>query len=263
MMNITLFTFSRRVHSPEPPSKPLANRLISTPAVIAIAALPAFADDPPSLDELLNLDPAPPAKQPVEAPPEGVLTPLEIDDAVRQALEGKAAPDPLEQAVQQMHQVAARLDGQNDPGLQTQRLQQEVLDKLEAVIEQAKQQQQQQQQGGGSGQSQGQPKPQETGSQQQAPQPSPGDQPQPGDPQASDGQQQTGENEGNPSAGTAREAEAGGELEEGRREWGSLPARTRRELSEGSSEPYSPIYQDMTEAYYRRLAETAADGNNE
>ncbi|MEM8739616.1 MAG: hypothetical protein AAGG38_14230, partial [Planctomycetota bacterium] len=54
-------------------------------------------------------------------------------------------------------------------------------------------------------------------------------------------------------------APGSGPMEEVRREWGDLPARLRDELSNGLDEPYSPVYRDLTEAYYRRLAEEAGE----
>ena len=39
------------------------------------------------------------------------------------------------------------------------------------------------------------------------------------------------------------------------REWGNLPPRVRDELQQGLSEPFSSIYERLTEQYYQRLAE--------
>jgi len=58
--------------------------------------------------------------------------------------------------------------------------------------------------------------------------------------------------------GPAGPAEAG-PLREVRTEWGALPPRLRDELSNGLDEPFSPVYRRQTEAFYRRLAEDAAD----
>lgn len=44
-------------------------------------------------------------------------------------------------------------------------------------------------------------------------------------------------------------------LDSARAAWGSLPARVRDMLLQGSDDPFSARYKAMTEAYYRRLAE--------
>jgi hypothetical protein len=46
-----------------------------------------------------------------------------------------------------------------------------------------------------------------------------------------------------------------GTLEEGRSEWGNLPPRIREILSQSRRDRVSALYQQATEAYYRRLAE--------
>jgi len=48
---------------------------------------------------------------------------------------------------------------------------------------------------------------------------------------------------------------AGGALEEGRSEWGALPTRVREIMSQARRDRVSALYQEATEAYYRRLAE--------
>jgi hypothetical protein len=56
------------------------------------------------------------------------------------------------------------------------------------------------------------------------------------------------------------------EFEQGRRDvidsssagWGELPERVRERLVEGSSDYFSTLYEALTEAYYRRLAEEAS-----
>jgi hypothetical protein len=44
-------------------------------------------------------------------------------------------------------------------------------------------------------------------------------------------------------------------MESVREGWGGLPPRLRDELSEGLGEEFSPVYESLTESYYRRLAE--------
>jgi hypothetical protein len=47
-----------------------------------------------------------------------------------------------------------------------------------------------------------------------------------------------------------------GEMEEGRSEWGRLPQRVREILMQSRRDRVSALYQQATEAYYRRLAES-------
>ena len=37
--------------------------------------------------------------------------------------------------------------------------------------------------------------------------------------------------------------------------WGNLPPRLRDELLQGLEDRFSPLYRDLTELYYQRLAE--------
>ena len=53
----------------------------------------------------------------------------------------------------------------------------------------------------------------------------------------------------------AKQGQPNGPMEATRSEWGNLPPRVREELSQGLHEPFSPIYKEMTEAYYKRLAQ--------
>ena len=48
---------------------------------------------------------------------------------------------------------------------------------------------------------------------------------------------------------------ASGALLEGRSEWGHLPRRVREIMSQARRDPVSAMYQQATEAYYRRMAE--------
>lgn len=218
-------------------------------ALLALTlAMPAMAqEEQPSLDDLLDLET--PAPQESEKPADdGSL----LDDATRQKLDMEQAADQFKQAVKEMDLVAGRIDDDKNAGPSTQRMQQEIINKLEQVIKAAKQQQQQQQQSGQPGQGQPQQgRPQDSGSQQQAQQQGqqPGQQP---------GQQQNQGNEANQgdfSPGSAAANGSGNPLEEVGKEWGNLPARIRDELQQGYREKFSPIYKQLTEMYYRRLAE--------
>lgn len=219
-----------------------------------VIASASFADAPPSaaspgatLDELLQI-PGPAPSRP--AAPAGGDTGL--TDKVEEALSAREAQDAFAQAVREMRVVSERLGGGLDPGIDTQRMQEAILAKLDQVIDAAQQQQKQQQQSGqSSGQASAQPPDQ--GSDQN---------------QGQSGAQQTG-GEAQAQTGAAGnrggvknpqdpgQAEAAGPIAENRQEWGNLPARLREQLLQGLEERFSPVYQDLTEAYYRRLAEEA------
>ncbi len=202
--------------------------------VLGFAGVPAWAQDAgPSLDDLLNL------------PGTG-----EREDAGEPAGPPEAPAmnlgDVFSQAVSQMGEAAERVE--SDPGLGTQRVQEEVLVKLDQIIAEV-QRRQQQGQGQGQGQAQGQQRSSQPGTGATGQQP--GQQPGPGQPNA-------GRGDGNATPGHATAIEPGStaELAEAIRQgWGSLPPRARDQISQGLTQHVSPVYRDATEAYFRRLAE--------
>lgn len=187
----------------------------------------AKTDSLPDLDELLGIDPE---EDPDQFDP--VVIPGE-------PLEGL---EPLTEAITSMHEAARRLEV-DSTGVQTQRLQQDVIYQLDQLLEMAQEQQQQQQQSSSSS-SQGQPEP---GSQQQSGQPEPG-------PPADGGD--SGEQ---PQIMDASEPNLGGSIDEMDSEWGTLPDRVRKMLQQGRQDSYSSLYERMTMEYYRRLAREAAN----
>lgn len=42
--------------------------------------------------------------------------------------------------------------------------------------------------------------------------------------------------------------------------WGNLPEHVRNALTQGRSDRFSSLYQQLTERYYRRLAEDRSEG---
>jgi len=198
----------------------------------------------PSLDELLGLDPADTADA-TDAENNPALDPdrAELD----RALSGEQAADMFIQAVQQMADAADLLEEGHSPGAQTQRLQDEIIRKLDILIEQAKQQQSSS--SSSSSSSSGDP------SQQQGQQPN---QPQAGQQQQQqEGQQDQagkGENKDEMTPPELQEGPLADRLDELHAAWGSLPARIREALSQGSGDQFSAFYQSMTESYYRKLA---------
>ena len=231
--------------------------------IVAMAALavPLHAQ---TLDELLDLES--PATQPTEARPTGgEVGGVEPGSAMDRRLSAEQAADAFDQAVEAMGRAAARLGDNADAGLDTQRVQEEVLAKLDQIIESA---QQQQSESSSSSSSSSSSQAQNQDSQaQNAGQNQPGDskpgQTQPGQAQAqaqaqSDQQSPGGENSDrfSPGQGGPNDPQPRS-LDEVRSEWGNLPPRLRDELTNGLDEPYSPVYRRLTEDYYRRLAEEA------
>lgn len=202
----------------------------------------------PSLDELLGID------GPEAESGDADRSVSEPDDQARRELDreltGAEAEQEFEEAVRLMGDVADRIDP--DFGLATQRLQEDVIRKLDMVISTAEQQQ-----GGGSSSSSSSSS---SSQRQQQQQQSPGEQ---GSQQAQgeESSQQQSEGEGEGEAGlrsddtTARLAD----LAPDSAEWGGLPDRVRDALREASTDRFSSLYRRMTEAYYRRLAEEGSD----
>ena len=207
--------------------------------IIACAAgllcAPAVAQpegDPlPTLDELLGLESD--SDEAENAVEQELENQLEQQDVVR---------DAFVEAVGLMTQSADRLGDTGDTGVVTQRIQEDILKKLDQLIEDA-------QQGSSSGGS-------SSGSQQQSQQ-------NPQQPNHGQQQQDAGQpSGGNPdqfSDGPAGQAAQPGDASMNAAAWGALPERLRDALLQGSAEGYSSMYRSLTEAYYRRLAEEASE----
>ncbi len=194
----------------------------------------------PSLDELLGLEEAESGGEGDRGEAVGADEQRARD--LERKLTAQEAADALNQAVQLMDDSADRLGRPGGTDLTTQRLQEDILRKLDQVIDSA---QQNQGQGGGSS----------SGAQQQQQQSSSN---QPGK-QQSGGQSTSGQGQGNtanmPSAET--DATLGPQQLLDASAWGSLPDRLRETLQQGLSDSFSAAYRSLTEAYYRRLAEEA------
>lgn len=201
----------------------------------------------PSLDELLDLTPqSEPAPEPRPDKPMTTDPGEDLSESIEQALSASDAAGVFEQAVEEMDRVSRRLGRSLDPGVETQRMQESILRKLDQVIEAAKRQQSSSGGGGGSGQ----PREQDSGGDELAQQNPTGvgqDQAQAGGNQASTGAAGSGSPLDPESQDTG--------IQELRKEWGVLPPRLRDELSDGLRERFSPLYRRMTEAYYKALAE--------
>lgn len=239
--------------------KQSVRHLMLCAALLAFATGAAAAE--PSLDELLDIKPTKPTapEAPKDSGDEAAELPApqpapggEISPEVERILSGKEAGDVLVEALTEMKDASERLGGELDPGVRTQRIQLSALTKLDRVIASAEQQQ------GQSSSSQQQPKDPRDADR--------GGQPQPGQPKP--GQPKPGSQQGEPSessspGNTAGQAPMGDrsvnapdrELTGQGSEWGNLPARLRDQLLEGQNEKFSPIYRELTEQYYKRLAE--------
>jgi len=190
----------------------------------------------PTLDELLGLT------------PESESPRFMVDDDTSPTAVAPAPPleptlseppaEVFEQALADMRQAADRLSFEQDPGIDTQRLQHDVIAKLDRVIEQLEQQSSQ---GGQS--SQGDQQKQDVGSK-------PGAAEDPG-PRGTSPARNVGAR-GNPEYSDNAAA-----LAERVDTWGNLPPRLRDELLQGLEDRFSPLYRRLTELYYQRLAEEA------
>lgn len=197
---------------------------------------PAKEQQPlPGLDELLGLPPkpAPTPQQPADKPEPA--TPPPADKELDRKLTGREMNETFAQAVTLMGDTADRLARHGDTGIDTQRIQEEIIKRLDTLIETAREQQQQQSSSSSSSSSSAQqPQPQQE--QQRGRQPS--------------GENTTAATPPGMQTGPLRES-----LDAARASWGALPARVRDALLQGSGEKYSSLYEALTEEYYRRLAE--------
>ncbi len=210
--------------------------VLFTHAGVALAQAPAPpppVQPGPSLDELLGLTPD---AQPAEDPWRGELS--------RKLGVKEAEGEDFERAVAVMSDAAARLTSARDAGLGTLRLQEEAVRLLDRLIAQA--QQNQNQQSSSSSSSQQQQQNQQQQGQQQA-----------GQQQSQQQQQASAQSPGADGQGEVpgqsaepRPPEAGSAAT-----WGNLPEHIRQALTQGLSDKFSTLYQSMTEAYYKRLAE--------
>lgn len=252
-------------------SSPAALAKPPAPTTPTPAPAPTPAPSPvPSLDDLLKLKPPGAGKsagpgstpgstigtpgggaKPAEPGKPGDAKPAEKDEtspAGRDGQSSRAQSNPLTEAVDLMLDASGRLNTAGDTSIQTQRIQQSAIDKLDALISQAKKQQQK--------------KKKQQSKQQKQDQQDPSSQPK--DQQQSQAQQQQPQQQpGRMDSADRTDADLpAGQgpalspaLEAARASWGNLPARIRDLLTQGSGEKFSGMYQQMTEDYYRKLGE--------
>lgn len=199
----------------------------------------------PSLDELLGTKPetSPNPTTPDELPPE-LTDPSRAD--LDRLLKGQEIGEAFTEAVRLMSDAADRMEAGKDTGLTTQRVQEDIIRRLDQLLASMQRQQSSSSSSSSSSSQQQQDKQsQRNQPNQQRGQKKPGQ-----DQQTNNGQGQRTD-EGPPRQdGDLRPA-----LDSARAAWGSLPERIREMLLQGSSDRFSAKYQALTEAYYKRLAE--------
>ncbi len=205
----------------------VGHALAQTPA-------PATRKPLPTLDQLLGLAPA----DGEPGSPAAALSPDAGRQDLDQRLKNPSIDDQFEEAVGLMGRSAARLTAGNDTGLDTQRIQEDTLKKLDALISQMQKQQQQQQSTGSPQQ------PRQQGDQRDQPRPA----------QASRSEQRSNDST-TTDAPARRDGPLRPGLESAKAAWGALPARIREMLLQGSGEKFSSGYDRLTEDYYKKLAE--------
>ncbi len=215
----------------------------TSPPTEPASAEPPATDPPPSLDDLLDLEP--------ESDAEGTADDAAIAESDRARLDAALAEQEPSQAFRAAVEdmlVSTELLGQRQAtGLGTQRLQQRIVDRLQALIDAAARQQQQQSSSSSSSSSQQQQQEPGKRSEQQSQQQQ---QQQNGDQRSEDGTDGSSVQPPPPEG-----VELGGTLEGSGVEWGNLPPRMRDLVTQGLRDRVSEVYRSLTEAYYKRMAE--------
>ncbi len=225
---------------------------------------PPPAAPPKSLDDLLGI---PKTNEKPSGAPEGATgKPVTGDDPstkesrerLARGLSEQELDSLLKQALSGMRTSVTQLGERTDTGLDTQRVQADVVAKLDQLIEEAKRRSKGGSPSSGSSSSSGDPS---KGSGQR--QPGEGDPSgaKPGESQTRDGQRgdaKSGENAGEePPEKVDPNAEQAA-LDETQSEWGALPERVRDLIRQGSRDRVASLYQRLTQEYYRRMAEDAS-----
>ena len=202
--------------------------------------------DEQSLDDLLGIEEdasAESARETAEA---------EAQAELERALNEQQISDAFKEAIQKMAVSAELLGEKFDSGLGTQRIQEDIIKKLDVLIESAQKQQsnsssssssssQQQQQ-----QNQQQPRKQQQNQQQQNQQN-----------QAQNNANQNPTDSSSPQPPGSEAVDINSILSEDRMEWGTLPDRYRDQLLQAMKDKPSSLYKRLTDQYYKRLADEA------
>lgn len=197
--------------------------------------------DGPSLDELLGIEGDDRADDAARR---------QSREALERELTEQQVSDAFTQAVEQMKLSAEMLGERFDTGVGTQRIQEDVIAKLDMLIENA----QRQPSSSSSSDSQSSSSEQQQQDQQPGPQQQGEQQQQQNQQSGEEGDGQT-EGQGPPQ----QDADIDHDIEETRAQWGNLPERVRDMMLQGQTGTYSNLYRTLTEEYYRRLAEESTD----
>ena len=210
------------------------------------------AATPPSLDELLGLEEQAEPADETEVPESEDLLEERRQQALEDRLQERSLAENFAAAIGDMRIAASMLADQGDPGIELQRLQEEIIRRLDSVIKEAEQQQQSSSSSSSQQQQQQQQQQQE---QQQVP-----NRPEENQQQGEQNQQQQNDNqEGEQQPPGRQEADLQAVFEESNVEWGALPDRLRDMIRQGLRESISRTYRRMTEEYYRKIAEEASE----
>ena len=189
-------------------------------------------DAPPSLDDLLGLE--------TDESDADEAARLESERELQRRLDEKEINDAFLVALDRMATSAKRLGELFDTGLATQRIQEDILAKLDQLIDRAKRMQ-------------AQISASRSSSAQNSQSQNPGQRRnQANNSQRRDGTPQDSQ-EGDPPP--RQEGDIQTILQEVGVEWGNLPERLRQELQQGRNDKFSSMYRRLTEEYYKRLAE--------
>ena len=208
-------------------------------AAIAFVAPPAAGRqeepaEPPTLDELLGLEEEPSDRGSAD------VAEQEAEAELQRRLSLREMRSAFDAALEKMTLSADLLEDEFNAGIATQRVQEEILVKLDQLIEEARKQCR-----GSRSSSSGSTAKQPT----RKPGAKPGDASKPG--------QEAGRSAGGAEP-PLEQGDLNTRLEETGSEWGSLPQRVREMLLEGRSEKFSSLYERLTREYYRRLAEESS-----
>ena len=219
-------------------------------------------DEEKSLDDLLGIGESDSKKASAESG-------RTQKETLQRILSEKEAKNTLEETVEGMRRSATLLS-EKDSGTAVQRVQEDVLARLDALIASAQQQQQQQQSSSSSSsssssgeKSKGSQQPKDGKGQKQSESAASEEK------RREEAKQRATQKEGEksspsksqPTGDRAEESPPsvdpieGGVIQETDEEWGSLPPRTREIIRQGVREKMSSVYRRWTEAYYRRIAE--------
>lgn len=237
MNTLILFAMTLALAGPNPSSRPLKPvEPKPSPAAEPSKEKPVQPASVPSLDDALGLSSTDKNPKPSTA----------TRDQIDKALSGEEEGDDLKQAVALMNLTSKRLDKARDTGVETQRLQEDTIRKLDALIKKSSQKKQ------CANPNKDCDKPSDQQQQQDQPQP---DQSQQSQQNAKEQQAKAAQAAQDAAQAARKDGQLRPSLDAARAAWGNLPERVRQMLMQGSGDQFSKEYQKMTEEYYKKLGE--------